>query len=160
MRSKSTLIKTKFWRYTMKLYTTFASTLALTLALGSGISIAGEASDRWNMSEARQQRIEAKAAELGLDLSTEEGKTAFKEYHQEQSEIKAAELGIDLSTEEGKAAFREARQEMRSERREARQAVRAQIAELSDEERTALRDELQELSREERRAIIKERFGS
>jgi hypothetical protein len=144
----------------MKLYTTFASTLALTLALGSGISVAGEASDRWNMSDARQQRIEAKAVELGIDLSTDEGKAAFKAARQEMRTARAEELGFDITTEEGKAAFKEARKELRSERHEIRQAIRSQVAELSDEERSLLRDELKSLTREERRAMMKERFGS
>jgi hypothetical protein len=144
----------------MKSHITLASTLALALVFGSGTSIAGEASDRWNMPEIRKKHIAAQAAELGIDLSTEEGRAALKDYRKEQRELKAAELGIDLTTEEGRAAFKESRQKIRAERREHRQAVRNQIADLSDEDRSSLRNELKSLSREERRALLKQRFGS
>ena len=42
--------------------------LAVSLAFVSSSTLAGEASERWNMSSARQANIELKATELGLSL--------------------------------------------------------------------------------------------
>ena len=111
------------------------------------------AEDRWNsMPEEKQVRITERAAELGFDLNTEEGRLAFRESRKEQRTARAAELGFDISTPEGRQEFRQTRQENR-------QAVREQIQALPEEERLALREELKELSRKERREVLASRFG-
>lgn len=163
----------------------FIRSLILSVAVASTVAvsspaIAGMAAERWHNSEARQnflelkaaeleidisteegkaelklaletQRIEA-AAELGFDITTDEGKEAFREYRREQKVDRAAELGFDITTVEGRQDFREYRQEQRQERRE-------QISALSDEDREALREQLQGLNREERRELLATMFN-
>ena len=123
-------------------------TILLNVGLSLGLAfansaLAGEAAERWNTSEARQQflavqaqklgidinteegRAELKAelterrisfaAELGFDITTEEGRTAFKAYRQEKRISHATELGYDITTEEGREAFHEFRQQNRED---------------------------------------------
>ena len=132
--------------------------LPIAFTLGSTIAIAGGAADRWNsVPVEKQERITAKAEELGYDMSTEEGRKAFREtMHNERHEkriARAAEYGFDITTDEGREAFREARKENR-------QAVHEQIQALSTEDRAALKDEMRGLSREDRRSLLKDKFGT
>ena len=136
---------------------------ALTLCNSSVFASAAE--DRWNsLPEERQTRLIERAAENGFDVTTEEGRQAFRDFNREARIAEAAELGFDLTTSEGREAFREQRQaghdenqELREQQRELR---REQIAELSDDERAQLREEMEGLTREERRELLSEKFGS
>ena len=85
--------------------------LSVTMAVASSSAFAGMAAERWHNSEARQNFLEAKAAELNIDISTEEGKAELKATLEANRIEMAAELGFDITTEEGKAAFREYRRD-------------------------------------------------
>jgi len=47
--------------------------LSVTMAVASSSAFAGMAAERWHNSEARQNFLEAKAAQLNIDITTEEG---------------------------------------------------------------------------------------
>lgn len=154
--------------------------LSVTLAVASSTAFAGMAAERWHNSEARQNFLESKAAELNIDISTEEGKAELKTVLDAQRVEIAAELGFDITTDEGKDAYREyrheqrvtraaeqgfditsveGRQEFREHRQEQRQERHDQVSSLSEEDRTALREQLQGLNREERRDVLSAYFG-
>ncbi len=168
---------------TRKIFNVSTLCIALAGAMLSSHVLAGDASERWNRTEAKQQFIEAKAVELGIDISTEEGRAELRTTLKEQRIAKAAELGFDITTEEGREAFHEVRKEERQEQRiahaselgfdvtteegreafhtfrqEQREERREQFASLTDEERDALKEELQGLTREERHELLQERF--
>lgn len=154
--------------------------LSVTMAVVSSSAFAGMAAERWHNSEARQSFLESKAAELNIDITTEEGKAELKVQLDAQRVEIAAELGFDITTDEGKEGYREYRKEQRVERaaeqgfditsvegrqdfreyrKENRQERRDQVAALSEEDRATLREELTGLSREERRELLSGYFG-
>jgi len=138
---------------TKKIVSILAITLVSSSAFAFGDSQGLSAEERWNsLPEEKQARIAEKAAELGIDITTEDGRLAFHEARKAERTARAEELGFDISTREGKQAFRQA---MRAERG----AIREQIRVLPESERLALREELQGLSRSERREILSARFG-
>jgi len=137
-----------------KIVSFLAISLVSSSAFAFGDAQGLSAEERWNsLPEEKQARIAEKAAELGIDITTEEGRVAFREARKEQRTLRAAELGFDISTQEGRQAFREAKHEQRA-------AIREQIQALPEEDRVALREELQGLSRSERHEILATRFGS
>jgi antitoxin component of RelBE/YafQ-DinJ toxin-antitoxin module len=169
---------------TRKIFNVSTLCIALAGAMLSSHVLAGDASDRWNRSDAKQQFIEAKAVELGIDISTQEGRDELRATLTAERVVQAAELGFDITTQEGREAFHDARKEERQEQRIARAAElgfdvttdegreafqaarkalreerREQFASLSDEERDALKEELQGLTREERHELLDERFA-
>ncbi|MBV1880111.1 MAG: hypothetical protein KUG82_00660 [Pseudomonadales bacterium] len=140
----------------------FKSTVLVgAIALSSHFAFAGMAEERWeSLPVEKQEHITARAAELGFDITTEEGRAAFRESRREtrreRRSERAAELGFDLSTEEGRQAFQDARQE----RREKREMIREGLADLSLEDREQLRSDMEGLSRHERRELMRERIAN
>lgn len=76
-----------------------------TVALAS--SVQARRADFNQLPTEARERVAAQAAELGFDLSTEEGRRAFGDHMRDQREARAVELGFDLSTREGRQAFHE-----------------------------------------------------
>ncbi len=151
------------------------------LATGSMAAVAGSAEDRWNkLPQERQAMVKERASNMGYDLTTEEGRTGFKQAMKDKRSEKATELGYDLATVEGREGFREHRQEQRKahaaelgydmsskegrsafqeHRQQQREVMRGAMSALSVEDRTALRTEMEGLSRQERRDLMADRFG-